>query len=209
MQIKSLFASNVNAHSACNYRTLSPLRPDTTDVSVGQCSEGCGRCTLYHWTHWGFLESVLFDWYYNCFYHIKRSKIPGKVLAFWKINQQSPYTLKHVHSNFLVVLIKFPCCGECAQPEPQPLQVFQEAYQIWREQWGLMRKLNKCNQRKKIISYISKHTTQGYYVNQSVHHEFVFLLWKDGWKKSYLPAEKYCPHFVKCAKKIRQQYLCE
>ena len=31
------------------------------DVSVGQCSEGCGRCTLYHWTHWGFLESVLFD----------------------------------------------------------------------------------------------------------------------------------------------------
>ena len=30
MQIKSLFASNVNAHSASNYRTLSPLRPDTT-----------------------------------------------------------------------------------------------------------------------------------------------------------------------------------
>ena len=104
MQIKSLFASNVNAHSACNYRTLSPLRPDTTDVSVGQCSEGCGRCTLYHWTHWSFLEPVLFDWYYNCLYHIKRSKT-GKVFAFWKINQQSPYTLKRVHSNFLVVLI--------------------------------------------------------------------------------------------------------
>ena len=32
MQIKSLFASNVNAHSASNYRTLSPLRPDTTDL---------------------------------------------------------------------------------------------------------------------------------------------------------------------------------
>ena len=31
------------------------------DVSVGQCSEGCGRCTLYYWTHRGFLESVLFD----------------------------------------------------------------------------------------------------------------------------------------------------
>ena len=30
MQIKSFFASNVNAHSASNYRTLSPLRPDTT-----------------------------------------------------------------------------------------------------------------------------------------------------------------------------------
>ena len=31
MQIKSLFASNVNAHSASNHRTLSPLRPgDTT-----------------------------------------------------------------------------------------------------------------------------------------------------------------------------------
>ena len=30
MQIKSLFASNFNAHSASNYRTLSPLRPDTT-----------------------------------------------------------------------------------------------------------------------------------------------------------------------------------
>ena len=33
MQIKSLFASNVNAHSASNYRTLSPLRPDTTEVN--------------------------------------------------------------------------------------------------------------------------------------------------------------------------------
>ena len=126
------------------------------DVSVGQCSEGCGRCTLYHWTHWGFLESVLFDWYYNCFYHIKRSKITGKGFAFWKINQQSPYTLKHVHSNFLVVLIKFPCCGECAQPEPQPLQVFQETCQIWREQWDLMRKLNKWNQRKKLsVTYLN------------------------------------------------------
>ena len=31
------------------------------DVADGQCSEGCGRCTLYHWTHRGFLESVLFD----------------------------------------------------------------------------------------------------------------------------------------------------
>ena len=31
------------------------------DVSVGQCSEVCGRCTLYYWTHRGFLESVLFD----------------------------------------------------------------------------------------------------------------------------------------------------
>ena len=31
------------------------------DVGDGQCSEGCGRCTLYHWPHWGFLESVLFD----------------------------------------------------------------------------------------------------------------------------------------------------
>ena len=30
MQIKSLFASKVNAHSASNYRTLSPLRLDTT-----------------------------------------------------------------------------------------------------------------------------------------------------------------------------------
>ena len=30
MQIKSLFASSVNAHFASNYRTLSPLWPDTT-----------------------------------------------------------------------------------------------------------------------------------------------------------------------------------
>ena len=30
MQIKSLFASNVNAHSASNY---CPLRPDTTEVN--------------------------------------------------------------------------------------------------------------------------------------------------------------------------------
>ena len=30
MQIKSLFASNDNAHSTSNYRTLSPLRRDTT-----------------------------------------------------------------------------------------------------------------------------------------------------------------------------------
>ena len=51
------------------------------DVSVGQCSEGCGRCTLYYWTHWGFLESILFDRYYNCFYHIKGGKITGKEFA--------------------------------------------------------------------------------------------------------------------------------
>ena len=31
------------------------------DVGDGQCSEGCGRCSLYHWTLRGFLESVLFD----------------------------------------------------------------------------------------------------------------------------------------------------
>ena len=31
------------------------------DVGDGQCSEGCGSCTLYYWTHRGFLESVLFD----------------------------------------------------------------------------------------------------------------------------------------------------
>ena len=31
------------------------------DVADGQCSEDCGSCTLYHWTHGGFLESVLFD----------------------------------------------------------------------------------------------------------------------------------------------------
>ena len=31
------------------------------DVGNGQCSEGCGSCTLYYWTHLGFLESVLFD----------------------------------------------------------------------------------------------------------------------------------------------------
>ena len=31
------------------------------DVSDGQCSEGCGSSTLYHRTHRGFLESVLFD----------------------------------------------------------------------------------------------------------------------------------------------------
>ena len=67
----------------------------------------------------------------------------------------------HVHSNFLFVLIKFPCCGECAQPEPQPLQVFQE---------NLMRavrpneKTKQMQSKKKIISYISKHTAQGYYV---------------------------------------------
>ena len=28
------------------------------DVGDGQC---CGSCTLYYWTHLGFLESVLFD----------------------------------------------------------------------------------------------------------------------------------------------------
>ena len=37
MQIKSLFASNVNAHSASNYRTLSPLRPDTTMITKKIC----------------------------------------------------------------------------------------------------------------------------------------------------------------------------
>ena len=33
------------------------------DVSDGQCacSEGCWSSTLYYLTHWGFLESVLFD----------------------------------------------------------------------------------------------------------------------------------------------------
>ena len=31
------------------------------DVSDGQCCDGCGSCTLYYWTHLGFLESVLFD----------------------------------------------------------------------------------------------------------------------------------------------------
>ena len=31
------------------------------DVGDGQCSQGCGSCTLYYWTHRGFLESVLFD----------------------------------------------------------------------------------------------------------------------------------------------------
>ena len=42
------------------------------DVADGQCSEGCGSCTLYYWTHRGFLESVLFDRYYNCFLSYKR-----------------------------------------------------------------------------------------------------------------------------------------
>ena len=31
------------------------------DVGDGQCCDGCGSCTLYYWTHLGFLESVLFD----------------------------------------------------------------------------------------------------------------------------------------------------
>ena len=31
------------------------------DVGDGQCSEGCGGCTLYYCTHLGFLKSVLFD----------------------------------------------------------------------------------------------------------------------------------------------------
>ena len=54
------------------------------DVSVGQCSEGCGRCTLYHWTHgvsWN-LFSLIDTTIVSI---IRRSKIPGKVFAFWKI----------------------------------------------------------------------------------------------------------------------------
>ena len=31
------------------------------DVGDGQCYDGYGSCTLYYWTHLGFLESVLFD----------------------------------------------------------------------------------------------------------------------------------------------------
>ena len=33
------------------------------DVGDGQRCDGCicGSCTLYYWTHLGFLESVLFD----------------------------------------------------------------------------------------------------------------------------------------------------
>ena len=58
MQIKSLFASNVNAHSASSYRTLSPLRPDTTSppfflvwfkVPVNSVP---GRCSCTCWSSW-------------------------------------------------------------------------------------------------------------------------------------------------------------
>ena len=58
MQIKSLFASNVNAHSASNYRTLSPLRPDTKSppfflvwlkVPVNSVP---GRCSCTCWSSW-------------------------------------------------------------------------------------------------------------------------------------------------------------
>ena len=45
MQIKFLFASNVNAHSASNYRTLSLLRPNTTEsFSVLFLQAKLGEC---------------------------------------------------------------------------------------------------------------------------------------------------------------------
>ena len=75
MQIKSLFASNVNAHSASNYRTLSPLRPDTTSppfflvwlkVPVNSVP---GRCSCTCWSSWpsycSMSQSILYN--YSCY----------------------------------------------------------------------------------------------------------------------------------------------
>ena len=85
MQIKSLFASNVNAHSASNYRTLSPLRPDTTSppfflvwfkVPVNSVP---GRCSCMCWSSWPSYCSMSQTIYYII--HVKDHIINFKIIC--------------------------------------------------------------------------------------------------------------------------------